>query len=63
MTDKFKKFKASILGETLDEVEGKRFRGNYGRMDGSQKGLKSGGQGRNRTLDCRHPEIKNRRIL
>ena len=34
----------------------------YGRMDGSQRGWKEGGRGRNRTSNCRHPELrKNRR--
>jgi len=33
----------------------------YGKKDGSQKGKKSGGKGRNRTSTCRHPKIKARR--
>ena len=33
----------------------------YGRKDGSQKGWKSGGGGRNRTSRCRHPSIKKKR--
>jgi len=33
----------------------------YGRKDGSQRGYKSGGRGRNRTSTCRHPSIKRRR--
>lgn len=33
----------------------------YGKKNGSQKGLKNGGQGRNRTAICRHPNIKKRR--
>lgn len=28
----------------------------YGRKDGSQRGSKSGGKGRNRTSICRHPK-------
>jgi len=33
----------------------------YGRKDGSQRGWKSGGRGRNRTTKCRNPAIKKRR--
>jgi len=33
----------------------------YGTKDGSQKGRKSGGRGRNRTTKCRHPTIKAKR--
>ena len=33
----------------------------YGKKDGSGKGFKEGGIGRNRTSDCRHPEIKKKR--
>jgi hypothetical protein len=33
----------------------------YGRMDGSQRGLLSGGRGRNKTSICRHPSIKKKR--
>ena len=33
----------------------------YGRKDGSQKGARQGGKGRNRTDDCRHPNIKKKR--
>ena len=36
-------------------------RKSYGKKDGSQRGWKSGGAGRNRTSKCRHPEIKSRR--
>jgi len=28
----------------------------YGRKDGSKRGWKSGGRGRNRTSKCRHPK-------
>ena len=28
----------------------------YGKKDGSKKGFKSGGRGRNRTDDCRNPK-------
>jgi len=35
----------------------------YGLKDGSQRGRKSGGRGRNRTSNCRHPKIKKRREL
>ncbi len=30
----------------------------YGRKDGSQRGRKTGGRGRNRTTTCRHPYEK-----
>ena len=33
----------------------------YGRKDGSRRGLKQGGRGRNRTNVCRHPKIRKRR--
>lgn len=33
----------------------------YGRKDGSQRGLKQGGRGINRTDKCRHPERKKGR--
>jgi len=33
----------------------------YGSKDGSQRGRKKGGRGRNRTSTCRHPKIKRRR--
>jgi len=33
----------------------------YGRKDGSQRGWKAGGSGRNKTSSCRHPKIKKRR--
>jgi len=33
----------------------------YGLKDGSGRGWKSGGRGRNRTSNCRHPNIKKRR--
>ena len=33
----------------------------FGLKDGSQKGLKVGGRGRNRTIECRHPLIKKER--
>jgi len=28
----------------------------FGRKDGSRRGMKSGGRGRNRTTKCRHPK-------
>lgn len=34
----------------------------YGKKDGGQRGRKAGGRGRNRTSNCRHPEIKKNRI-
>jgi len=30
----------------------------YGKKDGSQRGFKEGGRGRNRTDNCRHPELR-----
>ena len=33
----------------------------YGLRDGSQRGRREGGRGRNRTSNCRHPKIKKRR--
>jgi len=36
-------------------------RDGYGKKDGSQKGRKEGGRGRNRTSDCRHPEKRKER--
>ena len=30
----------------------------YGTKDGSQKGRREGGRGRNRTTTCRHPKVK-----
>lgn len=33
----------------------------YGKKDGSQRGSKEGGGGRNRTSNCRHPKIKKER--
>jgi len=33
----------------------------YGQKDGSQKGFKEGGRGRNKTPNCRNPSIKRKR--
>jgi hypothetical protein len=33
----------------------------YGRKDGSQKGRKEGGRRRNKTLKCRHPNIRRKK--
>ena len=33
----------------------------FGKKDGSQRGWKQGGGGRNRTSECRHPKIKKER--
>lgn len=33
----------------------------FGLRDGSQRGRKQGGGGRNRTTKCRHPSIRKRR--
>lgn len=30
----------------------------YNKKDGSQYGWKQGGRGRNKTSECRHPELK-----
>ena len=43
------------------EGEIKMPRQGYGRKDGTQIGFKQGGRGRNRTTNCRHPEIKKMR--
>jgi len=40
---------------------GRVSRSGFGRMDGSQRGLKGGGLGRNRTSTCRHPNIRKKR--
>jgi len=32
-----------------------------GQMSGDQYGWKRGGRGRNRTSECRHPELRKRR--
>jgi len=32
----------------------------FGKKDGSQRGFKVGGRGRNRTSKCRHPEKKKK---
>jgi len=40
-----------------------RYRTGFGRRDGSQKGLRAGGRGRNRTLNCRHPNLKKKRDI
>lgn len=39
----------------------RRVRSGFGLRDGSQRGWRSGGRGRNRTSVCRHPSIKARR--
>ena len=33
----------------------------FGRRDGSQRGMRQGGRGRNRTSNCRHPSVKKNR--
>lgn len=33
---------------------------NYGKKDGSKKGFKQSGKGRNRTDNCRHPNIRKK---
>ena len=35
-------------------------RSGYGRKDGSKRGYKQGGRGRNRTSRCRHPKTRRR---
>jgi len=37
----------------------KRRRG-FGLKDGSSRGMKAGGRGKNRTSNCRHPSKKSR---
>jgi len=34
----------------------------FGRKDGSQRGFKHGGRGRNKTTTCRNPFIKKNRM-
>ena len=58
MTHGFKKFDKSLVGEALEKAEGKEYRDSYGKMDGSMKGRKEGGRGRNKTLICRNPKSK-----
>jgi len=36
-------------------------RSGFGRRNGSQRGMKAGGRGRNQTSNCRHPKVKARR--
>ena len=36
-------------------------RSEYNKKDGSRKGQKQGGKGRNRTNDCRHPNSGNKK--
>jgi len=36
-------------------------RAGYGRKDGSQKGRREGGRGRNIIEKCRHPEARKKR--
>jgi len=38
-----------------------RRRSNYGRMDGTQRGRRTGGRGRNRTSTCRQPRRRSSR--
>ena len=45
----------------LQGVDKMRPRKGFGQKNGSQIGRKSGGRGRNRTDECRHPELKKRR--
>jgi len=40
---------------------GKIIKGGFGKKNGGQHGYKQGGQGRNRTSNCRHPSIKKNR--
>lgn len=39
----------------------RRPRRGFGLKDGSQRGRKAGGLGRNRTDNCRHPSRRNRK--
>lgn len=45
---------AMNISRTTDQI----YERPRGRKDGSQTGRKTGGRGRNRTTECRHPEIK-----
>jgi len=51
-----------MVNEKLDWglEKNKSKRKGFGLEDGSKRGLKEGGKGRNKTFDCRHPEIKKR---
>jgi len=40
------------------EVRNSMVRKGYGKKDGSKRGWKQGGMGRNRTSKCRHPKNK-----
>jgi len=37
-----------------------RPRRGFGKKDGSQRGRKAGGRGRNKTSECRHPDISKK---
>ena len=50
------KTKNQKQGEKAEEIKM-----SYGRKDGSQAGRSSGGRGRNRTDNCRHPDKKKER--
>jgi len=39
----------------------KKRRSGFGLKDGSSRGMKKGGRGRNRTTVCRHPSKKSRK--
>jgi hypothetical protein len=41
-------------------IELKNMANKYGSKDGSQRGRKAGGRGRNRTSQCRHPNIRRK---
>jgi len=51
---------ANNVTRMSDRLYDDRRRG-YGRMDGSQRGYRTGGRGRNRTSSCRHPRIRDTR--
>lgn len=48
----------SLLAKTAKNVSD-TMRPGYGRKDGSQRGFRSGGRGRNRTSSCRHPKTRS----
>jgi len=53
---------SKILNKIInEEISNKKDKAQeFGAKDGSEKGKKKGGLRRNQTLDCRHPELKNK---
>ena len=52
------KEKEGLVEEAIEEVK-ETSRVGYGKMDGSMKGFREGGRGRNRTFNCRLKGGKN----